>query len=394
MIPITRPTLGEAEIEAAAGALRSGWVSQGPAVARFEQAFAATVGARHACAVSSCTTALQLALLVVGVKPGDEVITVSHSFIATANSIRYCGGIPVFVDIEPETYNIDPSLIESAITERTRAILCVHQVGMPCDLPGIREIAARHHVPVIEDAACAIGSEIRIGDRWERIGKPHGDIACFSFHPRKVITTGEGGMLTTNNAEWDHRFRLLRQHCMSVPDTTRHNSGQVIFETYPELGFNFRMTDLQAAVGGEQLKRLPEIIAQRRELASRYQARLTEMPRLGAPMEPAWARSNWQSFCVRLPEGCDQRQVMQSMLDAGVATRRGIMCSHREAAYPRDTWSCGVEPGGCECATGCCQRLRHSEEAQDRIIILPLFPQMSFEQQDEVVAALRGALRT
>jgi len=393
MIPITRPTLGEAEIEAAAGALRSGWVSQGPAVARFEQAFAATVGARHACAVSSCTTALQLALLVVGVKPGDEVITVSHSFIATANSIRYCGGIPVFVDIEPETYNIDPSLIESAITERTRAILCVHQVGMPCDLPGILEIAARHHVPVIEDAACAIGSEIRIGDRWERIGKPHGDIACFSFHPRKVITTGEGGMLTTNNAEWDHRFRLLRQHCMSVPDTTRHNSGQVIFETYPELGFNFRMTDLQAAVGGEQLKRLPEIIAQRRELASRYQARLTEMPGLGAPMEPAWARSNWQSFCVRLPEGCDQRQVMQSMLDAGVATRRGIMCSHREAAYPPGAWSCGVEPRDCECAVGCCRRLRHSEAAQDRTVILPLFPQLSFEQQDQVVAALRSALR-
>ncbi len=393
MIPITKPTLGEKEIAAAAKVLQSGWVSQGPCVAQFEQAFAAYVGAAHGCAVSSCTTALHLALLTVGVKPGDEVITVSHSFIATANSIRYCGGIPVFVDICPDTYNLDPPLLESAITERTRAILCVHQVGMPCDLPGILEVASRHDLPVIEDAACAIGSEIRIGNQWERIGRPHGDIACFSFHPRKIITTGEGGMLTTNNAEWDHRFRLLRQHCMSVPDTTRHNSAQVIFETYPELGFNYRMTDLQAAVGCEQLTRLPEIIDKRRALASRYQSRLTEIAGLGVPMEPDWARSNWQSFCVRLPDGCDQRQVMQSMLDAGVATRRGIMCSHREAAYPPETWSCGVEHQDCGCTVGCCRRLQHSEEAQDRTIILPLFPQMSFEQQDQVVAALRSALR-
>jgi len=393
MIPITKPTIGEEEIAAAAKVLQSGWVSQGPCVAQFEQAFAAYVGAAHGCAVSSCTTALHLALLTVGVKPGDEVITVSHSFIATANSIRYCGGIPVFVDICPATYNLDPSLLESVITERTRAILCVHQVGMPCDLPGILGIAVRHGLPVIEDAACAIGSEIRIGNQWERIGRPHSDIACFSFHPRKIITTGEGGMLTTNNGDWDHRFRLLRQHCMSVPDTTRHNSAQVIFETYPELGFNYRMTDLQAAVGCEQLTRLPEIIDKRRALASRYQSRLTEVPGLGVPMEPDWARSNWQSFCVRLPEGCDQRQVMQSMLDAGVATRRGIMCSHREVAYPPETWSCGVEHQDCGCAVGCCRRLQHSEEAQDRTIILPLFPQMSFEQQDQVVAALCSALR-
>lgn len=393
MIPITKPTMGDEEIDAAAEALRSGWVSQGPAVARFEQAFAAYVGAQYACAVSNCTTALHLALLVVGVKPGDEVITVSHSFIATANSIRYCGGLPVFVDITPETFNLDPARIESAITERTQAILCVHQVGMPCDLPGIMEIAAKYNLPVIEDAACAIGSEIRVGDRWEPIGKPHGDIACFSFHPRKVITTGEGGMLTTANVEWDGRFRQLRQHCMSVPDTTRHGSAQVIFETYPELGFNYRMTDIQAAVGCEQLKRVPEIVARRRELAARYRSLLADIQGLGVPVEPEWARSNWQSFCVRLPDGCDQHQVMQSMLDAGVATRRGIMCSHREAAYPRGTWSCGVEPGSCECAAGSCQRLRQSEDAQDRTVILPLFPQMSFEQQDQVVAALRGALR-
>ncbi|MBE2223698.1 MAG: aminotransferase class I/II-fold pyridoxal phosphate-dependent enzyme, partial [Anaerolineae bacterium] len=191
-VPITKPIIGDEEITAVSETLRSGWVTQGPQVAQFEQDFAAYVGAKYACAVSNCTTALHLALLAVGVKPDDEVITVSHSFIATANSIRYCGAIPVFVDIQPDTFNMDPALIENAISERTSAILCVHQIGMPCDMPAILEVAQKHNLPVVEDAACAIGSEILVGAEWEKIGKPHGDIACFSFHPRKVITTGDG----------------------------------------------------------------------------------------------------------------------------------------------------------------------------------------------------------
>lgn len=389
MIPITKPVIGEEEVQAAAAALRSGWVSQGPRVAEFERAFADLVGAPHACAVSNCTTALHLALLAVGVGFGDQVITVSHSFIATANSIHYCGATPVFVDIDPATFNLDPARIESAITGRTKAILCVHQMGMPCDLAQITAIAARHGLPVIEDAACAIGSEIRIGDAWERIGKPHGDIACFSFHPRKVITTGEGGMLTTRNPEWDAQFRLLRQHCMSVPDTKRHASAQVIFEDYPAVGYNYRMTDMQAAVGIEQLKRLPEIVDKRRELAARYQTLVADIPGLVLPHEPDWARSNWQSYCVRLPEFLDQKQVMQSMLNAGVATRRGIMCSHREGAYSGGGWTCASQmKGRCGCPPGTCAELRHSEQAQDHCVVLPLYPQMTAEEQGEVVAAV------
>jgi dTDP-4-amino-4,6-dideoxygalactose transaminase len=376
MIPITRPLMGEPEAEAARRVILSGWTSQGPEVAAFEAEFAACVGAPYACAVSSCTTALHLALLAAGVGPGDEVITVSHSFIATANSIRYCGAIPVFVDVEPDTFNIDPTLIEPAITERTRAILCVHQIGMPCDLRRAVEIGRKHQLPVVEDAACAIGSEILWNGRWEKIGKPHGDVACFSFHPRKLINTGDGGMITTANPEWDREFRLLRQHAMSVPDTVRHASNRVIFERYPSLGYNYRMTDIQAAVGREQLRSLPEIVSRRRALAARYDCMLRGTPGLRVPNEPAWARTNWQSYCIRLPDGVDQRVVMQAMLDAGVSTRRGVMCTHREEAYR---------------GTPLRSPLRHSERAQDRCILLPLYHQLTADEQERVSVALRAA---
>jgi perosamine synthetase len=388
-VPVARPHLGQEEVAAAGRAILSGWVTQGPEVAAFEREFGAYVGSPHACAVSSGTTALHLALLAVGVRPGDEVITVSHSYIATANSIRYCGAKPVFVDIDPATFNIDPQKIEPAINPRTRAILCVHQMGMPCDLKAILEIALRRGLPVVEDAACAIGSDTLWQAQWEKIGKPHGDVACFSFHPRKLLTTGDGGMLTTASAEIDAKFRLWRQHGMSVPDTVRHSSPEVVFESYPELGFNYRLTDIQAAIGREQLKRLPEAIAQRRRLANRYRQLLSGIPGLVLPYEPDWTRSNWQSFCIRLQKNMDQRAVMQKMLDAGIATRRGIMCTHLEPAY-RDpaTWRCAQA----ECTPGTnCPNLAESERAQREGVILPLFAEMTEAQQDQVACALREA---
>ena len=409
-IPIVRLALGDAEVEAANRVIRSGWVAQGPEVAAFERELAAAVGAPFAVAVSNCTAALELSMRVASVRPGDDVATVSHSFIATANAVVAVGARPIFVDVQPDSYGMDPDALARAITPRTRAILCVHQIGFPCDLPAILAIARSRGLPVIEDAACAIGSEIRIDNAWQRIGRPHGLLACFSFHPRKLITTGDGGMITTSDPSLAERLRSLRQHAMSsppamgsgeqtlplstrLPSTTRHDSSQVTWESFSEPAFNFRMTDLQAAVGRPQLARLPAIIAERRALAARYAEALAGHPLLAPPTEPAWLRSNWQSYPVTLRTGgrMSQVAVMQFLLDRGVASRRGIGNAHAEPAYAKCAWSCGPEP--CDPAAhaaGRCLRLPVSERARDNTILLPLFHGMSPAEQDHVVASLRA----
>jgi perosamine synthetase len=379
-IPVARPTLGEEEAAAARRAILSGWVVQGPEVEAFEKEFAAAVGAPLAVACSSGTAALHLAFMALDLGSGDEVITVSSSFIATANAVRYVGATPVFVDVEAETGNIDPGLIEAAITPHTRAILAVHQLGMPCDLGRILPLVQERNLLLVEDAACAVGSEIKLEDGvWEPIGRPRGDLATFSFHPRKIITTGDGGMITGRNPEIMQRLARLRTHAMSLSTAERHGAAKVVFEQYLEVGYNYRLSDIQGAVGREQLKRLPDLIAPRQRLAARYQAALSDCSQLALPREPVWARSNWQSYWITLTSQCPKSQVevMQALLARGIHTRRGVMCAHREPAY-RDV------------------TLRHplpvSEYLQDRSIILPSYPDMTDAEQDQVIAALREIL--
>ncbi len=373
-IPVARPSFGVAEERAVVEVLRSGWVSQGPRVAEFERRFAEYVGAREAIAVSSCTTALHLALVTAGVQQGDEVLCPSLSFVATANAIVYAGAKPVFIDIDPLTFNIDPCHIQSAITQRTKAILVVHQIGLPCALREISEIASRHGLVVVEDAACAIGSEYE----GKRIGCPYSSMACFSFHPRKILTTGEGGMITTVDSESAARMRRLRQHAMNVSDLSRHGATKVVFESYDEVGYNYRMTDLQAAVGLVQLDRLPDMLSRRRALALRYSERLSAIPWLIVPREPEQCRHNFQSYMVRLREDAPMTrdELMQKLLDHGVSSRRGIMAIHREAPYQSDTWE---------------RRLPVTNLITNTTLVLPLFHEMTEEEQDYVMECVEQA---
>jgi perosamine synthetase len=372
MIPITRPSVGEEEAQAAAAAVLSGWLSQGPRVQEFEQAIAAYVGARHAIATSNCTTALHLALIAAGVKPGDEVICPSFSFIATANAIVHAGAKPVFLDIDPRTYNIDPNLVEYAITDRTAALMPVDQIGLAADVPSILDIARRHHLPVIEDAAPSLGAtiaEARVGGM--------SNFTCFSFHPRKSITTGEGGMILTDDDQAAERLRSVRSHGASTSDLARHNGQASQIEEYRELGYNYRMSDIQAAVGVVQLRRLDAILAERRRLAQRYNNLFAGDPRIETPYEPAGSQHTYQSYCVWLHSSRSRAEVMDAMDAAGIATRRGVMAIHLEPFYRKQAQ---------------CRTLPVTERAAAETLLLPLYVGMTEDEQDHVVRALQEAL--
>jgi dTDP-4-amino-4,6-dideoxygalactose transaminase len=367
-VPFAKPRFYGGEAEALAAVIESGWVSQGPRVQAFEAAFASRVGAAEAIATTNCTTALQLVLYALGVGPGDEVIVPSLSFIATANAVWQCGATPVFADIDPKTYNLDPVAAERAITARTKAIMPVHQIGLPADMDEFERIAAEHGLKLVEDAACAIGAEYK--------GRPIGSLdspACFSLHPRKVITTGEGGMITTNDHELAARMRKLRQHAMDLSDLARHNATDIVFESYPERGWNMRMTDMQAALGLCQLDALDEILAERDRQAERYNAAISELPYLETSFTPDYAKRTWQSYAVRVTRDSpvDRTELMRRLHRDGVATRRGIMAIHHEASY-----------------AGLDLLLPHTDAAARDVMLLPLFPGLGDDLQDYVVERL------
>lgn len=368
-INVMQPWLGPEEAAAVAEVLASGWVAQGPRVRAFEEAFAARQQAAHAVAVSSCTTALHLALVVAGVGPGDEVVVPSFSFIATTNAVAYVGATPVFADVEVATGNLTAATVEPHLTPRTRAVIGVDQGGVPLDLDPLRALCDPRGITVVEDAACGAGSTYH--------GRPVGAgaaITAWSFHPRKLLTTGEGGMLTTPDTAWADRARRLREHAMSVSAADRHGSVLAPAETYDEVGFNYRMTDLQAAVGLVQLGRLDAMVARRRALAARYQAALADVPGLRAVADPPHGTGNYQSFWVEVGDEypLDRDALLAQLAAADISARRGIMAAHRQPPW-----------------RGLPADLPVTDRLTDRTLILPLFHDLTEADQDRVIGALQ-----
>ncbi len=369
-IAFSRPFFGAAEADAAAAAVHSGWVVGGPKLVEFEKRFASHCGAAEAIGVSSWTTGAFLVLHAWGIGAGDEVIVPSLTFIATVNVIRHAGATPVFVDVDPATYNVDPADIERKITTRTRAIMPVDQLGLPCDIDSISAIARRHGLLVLDDAACAFASANR--------GRPVGSLAevtVFSLHARKVVTTGEGGMIVTDDRSFAERLRRLRHQGMSLSDYARHGAAPTVFESYPEIGYNFRITDIQAGIGLAQLDRLEHMLERRRALADRYGMALAQHPWLAPPTVPPHVTPNWQSYQIMLlPDApMSRNQVMDHLHNLGIPTRRGVMASHLEPPY-RDVGA----------------HLPNTEQVAANSLQLPMHPALSSDQQDLIIDALKA----
>ncbi len=371
-IPLLKPWIEAEEVQAAAEVILSGWVSQGPKVMAFENAVAEYVGAAHGVATNACTSALHLALHLSGVGAGDEVVMPSFTCMATANAVHHAGATPVFADIDPRTYNMDPGSAEAAITPRTRAILLVHQIGLAADVEPFAELAAKRGLQLIEDGACSLGATLR----GRRVGGLAGP-TCFSFHPRKMITTGEGGMITTNDPELAERARILRATGASISDLERHKAKGTLVQKYGEVGYNYRMTDIQAAIGLVQMTRLDRMLAERTAQARRYDQAFAGIDEVEAPYVPTESTHAYSSYLVRFSPSLDRDAILREMAARGVSCRTGIQPLHQEPFY--ESRYQGV-------------RFPASEEAARTTLFLPIFPGLGEADQARVVRELKSVL--
>lgn len=368
-IPFSRPEYDQAEARAVAEVLATGWVSQGPRVAEFERRFAARAGAAHGVATTSCTTALHLALIIAGVGPGDEVICPSYTFIATANAVLYAGATPVFAEVEPDTSNLDAADVIRRVTPRTKAVIVVHQFGLATRLGPYAALADRG-IAIIEDAACAAGASCD--------GRPvgsHGYTACWSFHPRKTISTGEGGMLTTDDSAIAERARRLRSFAASVSDHARHAARGVVAEEYRELGYNYRLTDVQAAIGIEQLAKLDRLLAARRRLAARYDRAFEAIASIEVPARPPYTLHTYQTYGIRMvgASAAIRDQTLRGLVERGISCRRGIAPVHLEPLYLGRYGR---------------QSLPVTEQLSESTILLPMFSSLPDGDQARVIDAV------
>ena len=373
-VPLLRPWLGEEEIEAVAEVIRSGWISQGPKVIEFENAMAAFVGTKYAVATNAATSSLHLSLRLSGVGPGDKVSCPSFTCMATANAIHHTGAEPVFVDIDPRTFNLDPAAVETAVSPEVKAIMVVHQIGLPADMDGLPAIASKHGLKIVEDAATSLGATYR-GKRLGALGSP----TAFSFHPRKMITTGEGGMITTDDEELAEQARPLRSAGASSSDLVRHQAKGVLVQQYFDYGYNYRMTDMQAAIGLVQMQKLPRMIELRKAQAQVYDAAFASMEEIEPPYVPEYATHAYTSYLIRLRKSAPltRDELLKEMADRGVSCRVGIQPLHLEPFY-RERFKD--------------LHLPHTEEAARTTMFLPIFPGMTEGEQQRVITTLRDTL--
>ena len=370
MIPYGKQTIEQDDIQAVVDVLKSDFLTTGPKIAEFEQTVADYVGAKYAVAISNGTSALHAACFAAGIEPGDEVITTPLTFAASANCVLYCGGTPVFADVDPKTYNIDPEDIQRKITDRTKAIIAVHLAGQPCDMDAIHSIAREHGLIVIEDGAHALGSVYK----GKKVGSMS-DMTTFSFHPVKPITTGEGGMIVTDNEDFYKKMILFRSHGITRDDSMMtRNDGPWFYQQF-NLGYNYRITDIQCALGCSQMKKLDRFLGRRKEIVARYNEAFADCDNIITPYQLSDTESGWHLYIVQVKK-CDRRQVFENMREKGIGVNVHYIPVYMHPYYQEH----GYENVHCA----------NAEEIYSHIISLPLYPGLTSEQQDYVIDTLKS----